>query len=321
MNDNHYNHKGSRNGNGINNQLHVSNNNTSPSATELEEDPPLVKNQPRNLEDYFFPTHRFQKTLQDPKKEPLVIVACGSFSPITYLHLRIFEMAKDYIIEDSKFEIMGGYFSPVSDHYKKEGLAPAYHRVRMCEMAVERTSTWLMIDAWESLQKEYTPTAVVLDHFHEMINIQGGGVKTSDGKTRNVKIMLLAGGDLIESFRIPNLWSNEDLHHILGDFGCLIVERTGADVWGFLLSHDILYEHRKNVYVIKQLIYNDISSTKVRLFVKRGMSIKYLLPNSVIKYIQQHQLYLGNTETIESVIDSDNEVVAQISKKIEVLNL
>ncbi|CAG8524331.1 12412_t:CDS:2 [Ambispora gerdemannii] len=173
-------------------------------------------------------------------------------------------MARDNIIEDNRFEIMGGYFSPVSDHYKKEGLAAAYHRVRMCEMAVERTSTWLMIDAWESLQKEYTATALVLDHFDEMVNIQGGGVKTLDGTQRKVRIMLLAGGDLIESFGVQNLWSNDDLHHILGDFGCLIVERTGADVRGFLLAHDILYEHRKNVYVIKQLIYNDISSTKVR---------------------------------------------------------
>lgn len=48
---------------------------------------------------------------------------------------------------------------------------------------------------------------------------------------------------------------------------------------------------RRNVIVVKQLIYNDISSTKVRLFVRRGMSIKYLLPNSVIQYIHEHKLY------------------------------
>lgn len=64
------------------------------------------------------------------------------------------------------------------------------------------------------------------------------------------------------------------LHIILGHFGCLIIERTGSDVWAFLLSHDILHYYRKNIIVVKQLIYNDISSTKVRLFVRRGMSIK-----------------------------------------------
>ena len=42
-----------------------------------------------------------------------VAVACGSFSPPTYLHLRMFEMAKDEIVESQTFEIMGGYYSPV----------------------------------------------------------------------------------------------------------------------------------------------------------------------------------------------------------------
>jgi nicotinamide mononucleotide adenylyltransferase len=76
--------------------------------------------------------------------------------------------------------------------------------------------------------------------------------------------MLLAGGDLITSMGEPGVWADEDLQHILGRYGCLIVERTGSDVWGFLLSHDILYRNRKDIVVIKQLIYNDISSTKVR---------------------------------------------------------
>ncbi|EIW65759.1 hypothetical protein TREMEDRAFT_35987, partial [Tremella mesenterica DSM 1558] len=226
----------------------------------------------------------------DESKIPLVIVACGSFSPPTYLHLRMFEMAKDEILESGTYEIMAGYYSPVSSYYKKAGLAPAIHRVRMCELGVEHTSTWLMVDPWEAGQPEYQRTAVVLEHFDEMLN-GDGGMRMSDGKKRRFKIMLLAGGDLIESFGEPGVWSEPDLHIILGRFGCLIVERAGSDVWAFLLSHDILYHHRRNVIVIKQLIYNDISSTKVRLFVRRGMSIKYLLPNSVIQYIYDNRLY------------------------------
>lgn len=56
--------------------------------------------------------------------------------------------------------------------------------------------------------------------------------------------MLLAGGDLIASFGHPGVWAPNDLHHIVGYYGSVIIERTGTDVYGFLLSHDILYQHR-----------------------------------------------------------------------------
>lgn len=269
---------------------------------DLEEVPHGIQRQSKYLADYAFPTHRLKPALTSENKFPLVIVACGSFSPITYLHLRMFEMALDAIREHTRFEVVGGYFSPVSDNYRKPGLADAQHRVRMCELACERTSSWLMVDAWESLQAKYQRTALVLDHFNHEVNVTRGGVWNRDRTEKvGVKIMLLAGGDLIESMGEPNVWAEQDLHHILGNYGCLIVERTGSDVRSFLLSHDIMYEHRKNILVIKQLIYNDISSTKVRLFIRRNMSVQYLLPNSVIRYIQEYGLY-HDSEPVNNVL-------------------
>ncbi|ORE19422.1 Nucleotidylyl transferase [Rhizopus microsporus] len=237
----------------------------------------------------------------DDSKIPLVLVACGSFSPITYLHLRMFEMAQDHFKERDEFELLAGYYSPVSDYYMKEGLAKAEHRVKMCQLAVETTSDWLMVDSWEARQTTYQRTAIVLDHFEHELNKVGNGISTRSGKRKEIRIMLLAGGDLIASFGHPGVWATNDLHHIVGRYGCVIIERTGTDVYGFLLSHDILYQHRMNVTVIKQLIHNDISSTKIRLFVKRGMSIKYLLPNPVIDYIKLHGLYLPPAENEDQV--------------------
>jgi nicotinamide mononucleotide adenylyltransferase len=140
---------------------------------------------------YSFPTHKLKTQLQgtsrylpylhlDPKKIPLVIVACGSYSPITYLHLRMFEMGYDYIADSDTFEIVGGYFSPVSDAYAKPGLAPWYHRVDMCSLAV-RDSSWIMVDSWEPSQPTYVRTARVLDHFNEYLNGSSGGVLMPDG--------------------------------------------------------------------------------------------------------------------------------------------
>lgn len=143
------------------------------------------------------------------------------------------------------------------------------------------------------------------------------------GKRSPVKIMLLAGGDLIESFGHPGVWAEDDVSLaslrtvtslaretdrslpfprsctsssvtlgasssserartsgrscsvttsciITGsspDLSCLAKSLERKLICSTLLR-------RKNIIVVKQLIYNDISSTKVRLFVRRGMSIK-----------------------------------------------
>jgi hypothetical protein len=104
----------------------------------------------------------------------------------------------------------------------------------MCELAVEHTSTWLMVDPWEAGQPEYQRTAVVLDHFDEMLNGKGGegGVEMSDGSRRKYKVMLLAGGDLIESFGEPGVWSEPDVSK-----RCLVGTRDNMALIGFVASY------------------------------------------------------------------------------------
>lgn len=156
----------------------------------------------------------------DVDKTPLVLVACGSYSPVTFLHLRLFEMARDDARFNSQFHVVGGYLSPVNDRYAKLGLASAEHRVHMCDLAVRDTSDWLMVDPWEARQPRYLPTAQVLDHFdHELNDVRGGAdVLVPDpatGRTRVVKkrvrIMLLAGSDLILTMSEPGVWAEKDV--------------------------------------------------------------------------------------------------------------
>ncbi|KAI0343491.1 Nucleotidylyl transferase [Trametopsis cervina] len=239
---------------------------------------------------YSFPVHRLARTQRNAAKEPIVLVACGSFSPVTYLHLRMFEMAKDYVRQSTNFEIVGGYLSPVSDQYKKPGLLAASHRVHMCNLAAEQTSTWLMVDGWEAYQS-YQRTAVVLDHIDHEINAVRGGIATESGERRHVRVMLLAGSDLIATMSEPGVWSEPDLDHILGRYGVLIVERAGSDMDQAI---DNLARWRHNIHLIHQLIQNDVSSTKVRLFLRRGLSVRYLLPMPVVDYIEENGLYVDD---------------------------
>lgn len=155
------------------------------------------------------------------------------------------------------------------------------------------------------------PTAQVLDHFDYEINEVLGGAERPDGSRAHVRIALLAGADLIQTMSTPGVWSEADLEHILGGFGTFIVERTGTDIEDAIAN---LQQYKDKIYVctffaqrlgqdlnsayfdrnqqiIAQLIQNDVSSTKIRLFLRREMSVQYLIPAPVIEYIEAHGLY------------------------------
>ncbi|KAL2194313.1 hypothetical protein P885DRAFT_63105 [Corynascus similis CBS 632.67] len=242
---------------------------------------------------YTFPTEKLKLRQTQPGKTPLVLVACGSFSPITFLHLRMFEMAGDFVRFNTDFEVCGGYLSPVSDAYKKVGLAPGHHRVNMCARAIEQSS-WLMVDPFETVncnsrgEPQYVPTAKVLRHFDHEINTVLGGIEGTDGQKRKARIALLAGADLVMSMGEPGLWAPKDLDTILGQYGAFIIERSGTDIDEALAS---LRQYEHNIWVISQVIQNDISSTKVRLFLKKDLSVRYLIPDPVVEYIEEHGLF------------------------------
>ncbi|MCJ1269169.1 hypothetical protein MMC22_009058 [Lobaria immixta] len=197
-------------------------------------------------------------------------------------------MACDYVKFNTGFEVVGSYLSPVGDAYKKAGLAPAQDRINMCELAVNNSANSLELDHWEAIQQEYQPTAIVLDHFEHHLNLIQGGVETVDGQRKPVRVGFLAGADLLDSMTTPGVWSEEDLNHILGDFPLFILERMGTDL-GQTISQ--LARFKGTIHVISQLIQNDVSSTKVRLLRRQGMSIRYLVPDPVVSYIEKHGLY------------------------------
>lgn len=66
------------------------------------------------------------------------------------------------------------------------------------------------------------------------------------------------------------------------------MQRTGTDIDEALST---LQPWKDNIWVIQQLVQNDISSTKIRLFLRRDMSIRYLVPEPVVSYIEANGLY------------------------------
>jgi nicotinamide mononucleotide adenylyltransferase len=94
--------------------------------------------------------------------------------------------------------------------------------------------------------------------------------------------------------------------------GTFIIERAGTDIDDALAT---LQQWKDNIHVIPQLIQNDISSTKVRLFLKREMSVQYLIPQPVVHYIQENDLYAddGASSTQEKEAKGKNVTLPERS--------
>uniref|UniRef100_A0A8D1A583 Nicotinamide nucleotide adenylyltransferase 3 n=1 Tax=Sus scrofa TaxID=9823 RepID=A0A8D1A583_PIG len=92
---------------------------------------------------------------------PVVLLACGSFNPITNMHLRLFEVARDHLHQTGRYQVVGGIISPVNDNYGKKDLVAARHRVAMARLALQ-TSDWIRVDPWESEQAQWMETVKVL---------------------------------------------------------------------------------------------------------------------------------------------------------------
>ncbi|XP_029381417.1 nicotinamide/nicotinic acid mononucleotide adenylyltransferase 2 [Echeneis naucrates] len=112
-----------------------------------------------------------------------------------------------------------------------------------------------------------------------------------------LRILLLCGSDLLESFCIPGLWKDSDMEVIVGDFGIVVVPRDGADTERIMNHSSILRKHKDNIVVVKDGMNHPlaiVSSTKSRLALQHGDGhVVDYLSQPVIDYILQSQLYIN----------------------------
>lgn len=237
---------------------------------------------------------------------PLILLACGSFNPITNQHMRLFELARDHMHSTGQYQVVGGIVSPVSDGYGKQGLVLAQHRIAMAKLALQ-SSNWVTVDEWESQQPDWTETAVTMRyHYGGILNEYEQSTGTHDDSSGNPvplsspcpQLKLLCGADFLETFKIPGLWQDDHVEEVVGRFGLVCVSRGGFESERAVHVSDMLSRHRRNIFLVREWVRNETSATEVRRALRRDLSVKYLIPDSVIEYIHQHNLYTQDSERI-----------------------
>ncbi|XP_026524931.1 nicotinamide/nicotinic acid mononucleotide adenylyltransferase 2 [Notechis scutatus] len=328
--------------------------------------------------------------MTETTKTHVILLACGSFNPITKGHIQMFERARDYLHKTGRFIVIGGIVSPVHDSYGKQGLVSSRHRLAMCQLAVQ-SSDWIRVDPWECYQDTWQTTCSVLEHHRDLMkrvtgcilsNVNTPSLTPVIGQPQNetpqpiyqnsnlsnkptaakllgkvgeslsriccvrppmerftfvdenanlgtvmryeeieLRILLLCGSDLLESFCIPGLWNEADVSGqqktvkavtflpslpSLPLYSGPSLEFTNlkcqypasVSMWKDpCLDPLAIFSPQNNILVVKDDVNHPmaiVSSTKSRLALQHGDGhvVDYLC-QPVIDYILKSQLYLN----------------------------
>ncbi len=181
----------------------------------------------------------------------------GTFNPLHIGHLAIAEVAQERMSLDRVI------FVPSSrpPHKNLTYLAPAHHRLEMVRRAVGGDPKFSVSD-FEVLRGGKSYTINTVRHFQNTLS-------------QDAKLFFIVGGD-----SATHLQAWREIDEILKIVSFVVVNRPGHDNCDPGIPH-----HSVTMPGI------DISSSYIRRRLREGKTIKYLVPEDVFRYIEDHDLY------------------------------
>ncbi len=192
----------------------------------------------------------------------------GTFDPVHYGHLFIAQTAMDRLDLDKILFVPTGR----PPHKEEELITDADRRIDMLELAI-KTNPGFDISTIEVARER---TCYTIDTIKELQQCY----------TDEIKFYFIVGSD---AFTDIESW--KEYKKLLGLIEFIVMTRQISK--NRLLDDKIkLFTKKYSANIIKiEIPFLDISSTDIRQRIKKGMSIKYLLPESVEKYIYSNKLY------------------------------
>lgn len=203
------------------------------------------------------------------KEKMKVGIMGGTFNPIHIGHLIIGEITRQEYCLD---EII---YIPVGDppHKPSKEIARAEHRYNMVAKAIEDNSKFRLSD----IEIRRTGKTYTIDTLEELNRVYRG----------DVEFYFIVGGDMLLELKG---WKRAD--ELFRKCVFVVYNR-----WGF--SNDKVkkeVENLRRLYAAQILFVHgpliDISSTYIRDSIKNGISVKYLVPDNVLHYIEENGIYV-----------------------------
>jgi nicotinate-nucleotide adenylyltransferase len=190
----------------------------------------------------------------------------GTFDPIHIGHLAMAEQIKDEIGAEKVLFLPSG--NP--PHKDLDVVTEAKHRAKMVELSIESNLDFL----YEDLEMKRSGWTYTVDTLHQLKQ-----------KYDDVKFFYIIGADVVFDLLT---WKRFEEVFSLTHF--IVVQRTGYSK-DFPEKMDRLRKiYHANIQVSKVPLM-DVSSSYIRKRAQDGLSIKYLVHDSVEKYIVESQVY------------------------------
>jgi len=184
----------------------------------------------------------------------------GTFDPIHLGHLVLAEQVAE------KLKLDQVIFVPClrSPHKTRQKLSPAQDRLRMTQLALEGNSSFSVSE----IELKRKGLSYTVDTLRELKNLHP-----------NSQVYFLTGSDVLNEL---GAWKHPEQLYRLAKV--VIATRPGFDEFD-----------RRNRFAKKSIVVPitgiDVSSSEIRRRVKRGKSIKYLVPSRVEDFINKKKLY------------------------------
>jgi nicotinate-nucleotide adenylyltransferase len=205
------------------------------------------------------------QNLQRIIKSVRIALFGGTFDPVHYGHLRLAEEAR----EAANLERVLFVPANASPFRLQEPLSAPHHRLQMLRLATADNPVFEVSE----------------------LEIQRGGVSYTIDTVVAIRnqypeatLFLIMGADALQGFM---QWRSPDA--IVQECSLLVGVRPTHELQAILERLPETIRQRAQPVAMPLL---DISAHTIRRRVRAGRSIRYLTPPDVIKYIQQHRLYL-----------------------------
>ena len=212
---------------------------------------------------------------------PAIGILGGTFNPIHFGHLRMAQELADSLSLDTV-----RFIPAANPPHKNAPTITAQHRAAMVQLGIAGNKTF----AFDGRELSRSGPSYSIDTLHSLRSELGTASS----------ITLFMGSDAFTKFDTWHRWQEIiDLCHIA------LVQRPqlrGHDqklsrtLETFLHNHytenaDDLHSQPSGFVTMRQVTALDISSTAIRHALQHDDSVRYLMPDNVIDYIAQHQLY------------------------------